>query len=52
VPLIPAVVTIWESNPDLYDMLTLVDALRIGRARERKLARQHLEHRFGGLQAK
>jgi hypothetical protein len=52
VPLIPAVVTIWESNPDLYDMLTLVDALRIGRARERKLARQHLEHRFGALQAK
>jgi hypothetical protein len=26
-------------NPELYDPLTLVDALRIGRARERMLAR-------------
>lgn len=31
------------SNPELYYRLALVDALRIGRARERKLAIHHLE---------
>jgi hypothetical protein len=52
VPLSPSVVRIWEANPKLYGLLTLVDALRVGRSRERKLARQHLERRLGGLQAK
>lgn len=41
-PLSPAVSTIWQDNPDLYQALTLVDALRVGRARERKLAREYL----------
>jgi hypothetical protein len=52
VPLSPSAINVWESNPDLYDMLTLVDAVRVGRARERKLARQYLEHRFDRLQTK
>jgi len=30
-------------NPELYDLLTLVDALRVGRARERSKARELLE---------
>lgn len=30
-------------NPELYDLLTLVDALRIGRARERLRARGLLQ---------
>lgn len=34
-PLAPGLVT---SNPALHDLLTLIDALRIGAARERKLA--------------
>lgn len=41
-PLSPAVSKIWEKNQDLYRALTLVDALRVGRARERKLAREYL----------
>lgn len=32
--------------PSLYESLALVDALRVGRARERKLAREALERRF------
>lgn len=31
------------SNPALYRLLTLVDGIRIGRARERRLATEHLE---------
>lgn len=33
-------------NPELYDLLTLVDALRIGRARERLRARDLLKDRL------
>lgn len=33
-------------DPELYVMLALVDALRVGRARERKLARVELERRL------
>ncbi|MBI4420155.1 MAG: hypothetical protein HY560_04955 [Gemmatimonadetes bacterium] len=32
--------------PSLYENLTLVDALRVGRARERKLAGEELERRL------
>jgi hypothetical protein len=32
--------------PSLYENLTLVDALRVGRARERKLAAEELERRL------
>lgn len=42
-PLSPAVTHIWEVNQDLYRLLALVDALRIGRARERTMARKQLE---------
>jgi hypothetical protein len=35
-----------QKNPELYELLALVDALRIGRARERKLAEQLLEKRL------
>lgn len=35
-----------ERDPALYELLTLVDALREGRARERNLAAKELEKRF------
>ena len=35
-------------NPALYEWLTVVDSLRIGRARERKMARESLEQRLLG----
>ena len=35
-----------KNDPRLYELLALVDALRIGRARERKLAGRHLERRL------
>jgi hypothetical protein len=33
-----------KNNPALYELLTLVDALRIGQARERRLAKAMLTH--------
>ncbi len=33
-------------DPALYDLLALVDALRIGRARERNLAEKEITHRL------
>jgi DNA-binding Lrp family transcriptional regulator len=36
------------TNPSLYSWLTVVDAIRIGRARERKLAREYLEEELPG----
>jgi len=50
VPLSASVGDIWERNPQLYSLLTVVDALRVGRSRERKRARQHLEHELTLLQ--
>jgi hypothetical protein len=35
-----------RNDPALYELLALVDALRIGRARERKLAAEHLGQRL------
>jgi hypothetical protein len=35
-----------RNDPRLYELLALVDAIRIGRARERKLAGKHLEQRL------
>ena len=35
-----------QKNPKLYELLALVDALRIGRARERKIAVELLEERL------
>jgi len=35
-----------KSDPKLYELLALVDALRVGRARERKLAEKELKQRL------
>jgi len=43
-PLYPSVPGAARRNPALYDLLALVDALRIGRARERKIAQMELSN--------
>jgi len=35
-----------KKDPALYELLALIDALRVGKARERKLAAKELEKRF------
>jgi hypothetical protein len=45
-PLYASVPKVAKANAELYDLLALVDALRIGRARERKLAEQELGERL------
>lgn len=45
-PLYPSVPGAAPRNPDLYELLALVDALRIGRARERTLAEKELGARL------
>jgi hypothetical protein len=45
-PLYPSVPAAVRNDPQLYELLALVDAIRIGRARERKLAEQHLRQRL------
>jgi hypothetical protein len=45
-PLYPSVPEAAERSPDLYAMLALFDALRIGAARERELAIAGLEERL------
>lgn len=42
VPLLPAAPRLAITNPPLYELLALVDVLRLGRARERKQARHLL----------
>lgn len=42
-PLVPAAPDLVEANPALYRLLSLVDALRVGGTRERKLAASALE---------
>ena len=44
-PLYPTVVESAQQNPKLYELLALVDALRVGRVRERELAAIELEKR-------
>ncbi len=46
VPLYPGVVAAARQNPQLYDLLALTDALRIGGARERRAAGQLLRQRL------
>jgi len=46
-PLYPQAVELPERCPSLYELLTLADALRVGRVRERKLASYTLEARLG-----
>ena len=45
-PLYPSVVMAALLDPTLYDLLALVDALRIGRARERHIADEALNSRL------
>ncbi len=46
VPLYPKAPYLVNNNQPLYEALALVDALRIGRAREQKLAREYLDARL------
>lgn len=41
-PLCPGAIQMPVTNPQLYQWLTVVDALRVGRSRERKLAQNYL----------
>lgn len=43
IPLFPGAPALHRRNPPLYEALTLVDALRVGRARERNHAAKQLE---------
>lgn len=45
-PLHPTVVFAVRSDPALYDALALLDALRIGAAREREIAKEELKQRL------
>lgn len=45
-PLYPSVPKAAHNDPQLYELLTLVDCIRIGRARERKLAENYLKARL------
>ena len=45
-PLFPTVPPVALLHPALYDLLALVDALRIGRAREQEIARKELAKRL------
>lgn len=45
-PLYPSVPRALKNAPRLYEMLALVDAVRVGRARERKIAIEELGKRF------
>jgi DNA-binding Lrp family transcriptional regulator len=45
-PLLDKASRLPTSCPSVYEMLTLVDAIRVGRARERTLATEHLRRRL------
>jgi len=45
-PLYRSVPKVATNDHELYDLLSLVDALRIGRARERKIATEELDQRL------
>ena len=45
-PLYPGAPALAAAGPDLYELLALVDAVRIGRARERALATSQLRRRL------
>ena len=46
IPLYPKVVEAAKNDPKLYEALALIDALRVGRARERNIAEIELEKRL------
>ncbi len=45
-PLYPSVPQAARRDARLYELLALTDAIRVGRAREQKLARKELERRL------
>ena len=47
-PLYPSVPYAAQKDPSLYALLALIDAIRVGRAREQKLAIQELKSRLKG----
>ena len=49
VPLYPSVVAASLNDSKLYELLTLVDAVRVGRVREKELAKRELEKRILNL---
>lgn len=51
-PLYPGAAATHLHNPPLYELLVLVDALRIGRARERKRAKEVLHERLAERKAR
>lgn len=46
-PLIPSAPLLATSSPGTYEILTLIDSLRVGQVRERKIAIGELRQRFG-----
>ena len=46
IPLYSSVVNAVKLDPELYELLALVDALRVGKTREREMAIQELKHRM------
>lgn len=46
VPLYPSVVKAIKNDEALYELLALVDAIRVGRAREKEIARKELNKRL------
>ncbi len=46
IPLYPSVLEAIEKDSQLYELLALVDAIRVGRAREVQLAKKELEKRL------
>ena len=45
-PLYPSVIQAIRKDPQLYEMLALLDAVRVGRAREQKIAMEELTKRI------
>lgn len=45
-PLYPSVLIATEKDEKLYELLTLIDAVRVGKAREKELATKELEKRI------
>lgn len=45
-PLYSTVVEATRSDKELYEMLTMIDAIRVGRTREKEIAKKELEKRI------
>ena len=50
VPLLPDAAQVAQENPELYRLLALVDALRVGSTRERELGAELLRERLDGAE--